>query len=90
MPLLLLCLLPLCCCCSKAPAPVFIPPSEKAPIFQENPTKNPVLPVRHHEDKIIDEEIQRELYTVQRTLVQSVQIPAEEYKALYGTKIAPT
>jgi len=81
----LLCLPLLCCCCPKKKKEV-IPPPFKAPIDLENPAKDPVRPVRAQDDRMIDEEIKRELAVVQRTVVQQVQIPVEEYEALYGSK----
>jgi len=57
--LLLLCLLLCCClfCCKKKKTIETIPPSYKAQIDQENPDKHFVLPVKHHEDRLIEEEI---------------------------------
>ena len=50
----------------------------------------PVRSVKKKEDKIIEEEVARQLATVQRTVVQSIQIPVEEYEQLYGEKAEVT
>ena len=69
LPLLLLCCIPLLCCCKKQSSPEPIPPPYKAPIQQVNPDKAPVLPINHHDDRVQDEDIVRQMHTIQRTVV---------------------
>ena len=88
LPLLLCCLpLLLLCCPKKKPPPEVIPPPYKAPIDLD-PEKAPVRAVNMKEEALVDEDITRKMATVQRTVVQSVQIPVEEYEELYGAQAA--
>lgn len=83
------CLLPLLlllCCCPKAKK-VQKGAAAKQSINMSFPETNPVRAVAgKHQERLVDEEVKRELATIQRTIVQEVQIPVEEYESLYGSK----
>ena len=55
-------------------------PAYKNQIDQENPARNPIETKEFVDDPIVEENPEREVYTVQRTVVQTAEVSKEEYE----------